>query len=161
MRALGGGYRRAGEASIEPVFDPPRESEGGPLHERPIDGYPHLVVAEDAEALRQSLADRDDVRDALASRGLAVVLGALGEVGWDDLHDRAVGARRVPVTRAQRRCARIARAISAKPAPRSPVATYRGGTLTRSTNAFTFATPNVVANAEKHAASFALSPAKP
>lgn len=90
VRALGAGYRRAGEATIEPVFDPPRASEGGPMHERPIGGYPHLVVAEDAEALRRSLDERDDVRDALASRGLAVILTEVGEVGWDDLHDRAV-----------------------------------------------------------------------
>lgn len=89
-RAMGGGYRGAGKAAIEPIFDAPLSSEGGPLHERPIDDYPHLVVAEHAEELRTSLADRDDVRDVLAARGLAVVLSDLGEVGWDELHERAV-----------------------------------------------------------------------
>jgi hypothetical protein len=87
-RQVGAGYREAGRSTNEPVLDPPLSSEGGPLHEKPIDGYPHLVVADDPERLREVLdAACANVRDAIVSRGAGLIADGLALRRWSWLHD--------------------------------------------------------------------------
>src|SRR5438128_10372488 len=61
----GDGYRGVAERAMEPVFDPPRGPGGVALHEARFEDYPHLVVTNDALALRPAMDDWG-AREALA-----------------------------------------------------------------------------------------------
>src|ERR1700734_3478856 len=106
-----------------------------------------------------SLAADDGERRRLVVRVQALA-GKLHELG---VGGHASGLARPgepadPVQACYALASRIARAPCATPSPIAAFARYRGGTLSLPTAAATLATPNVVRNAAKHAASLPLSP---
>lgn len=65
----------------------PTSSEGGPLHEQPIDGYPHLVFSEDATRLREVISVRTPVREVITGGSAGFLAERLDARGWAWLHD--------------------------------------------------------------------------
>lgn len=110
------GYREAAEHTNEVYFDVPRSSETVALHERPVAGYPHLVVASPSgvAAVRYVL-DTFGGREVASPDGFAVALDVLGAMTEAELHrDRACAGCRVLDD-------------PADPRPRSPEALARAG----------------------------------
>jgi hypothetical protein len=99
-------YRGVTERAQEPVLDVPRQGEGEPRHELPLEGYPHVVFSEDPAALRGALEGLEVrevvVRSAFALEALdvsrelherlhdrRVCLGCWARDRWDDPHPRS------------------------------------------------------------------------
>jgi hypothetical protein len=86
-KLAGAGYRSAAMTTNDPVFDPPMSSEGGPLHEQPIDGYPHLVFSDDPPRLREVVTLRTPIREVIAARSAGFLAEDLDARGFTWLHD--------------------------------------------------------------------------
>ncbi len=86
-------YRGSVPIELDPVFDVPCSSSGRGAHERPIQGYPLLVVGAHL-GLREVAAEWEG-REALASEGYAMVFPVLGPMTYDELHqtDLCLGCR--------------------------------------------------------------------
>jgi hypothetical protein len=81
-------YRSAAVRAEDPIFDTPWSRPAKPLHEKPFDGYPHLVVATDdgAAVVRRTMMELGG-REVLAREGFAAVIDVLGFISFDELHE--------------------------------------------------------------------------
>jgi hypothetical protein len=97
LHAPGDGYRTAASLARKPVFDAPRGSQQSPLHERPFEGYPHLVIAsDDGAAIVSRIMTELGGREVLAREAFGAMIDVVGWVSYDELHDSgACGGCRV------------------------------------------------------------------
>ncbi len=83
------GYRGGAAHEIEPVFDAPRGARDDALHEARFEDYPHLVVTNDAVALRVAMNDWN-AREALARETFAAIFPVIGSATLDELHEKKI-----------------------------------------------------------------------
>jgi hypothetical protein len=81
-------YRGFADREQDPVFDAPCSSRGRPAHERPLEGYPLLMVGADPE-LREAAVEWEP-REVVAREGYALVLPVIGPVTYDELHEKGL-----------------------------------------------------------------------
>lgn len=81
-------YRAAAARAQEPVFDAPLAAPGVALHDKPFDGYPHLVVASPhgAEVVRRVMNELGG-REVLARHDFAAAIDVVGHVSYEELHE--------------------------------------------------------------------------
>jgi hypothetical protein len=85
----GDGYRIAATRAREPIFDAPRSPDGGPLHEKTFEGYPHLVVAaaDGAEVVRRLMSELGGREVATRQDFFGAAVDVLGWVSYAELHE--------------------------------------------------------------------------
>lgn len=83
-----GAYRGFADRAQEPVFDAPFSSRGRTKHERPISGYPLLVLASDPAA--RAIGAEWTPREVSAREGFALVFPVIGPMTYDELHEQSV-----------------------------------------------------------------------
>lgn len=81
-------YRGFADRQQEPVFDAPCSSRGRPAHERPLEGYPLLIVGADPE-LRAAGADWEP-REVVAREGYGLVFPVIGAITYEELHEKGL-----------------------------------------------------------------------
>jgi hypothetical protein len=81
-------YRGIVELAQDPIFDAPCSSRGRPLHERPLEGFPLLVVG--AHPALREVAAEWGARDAMTREGFGVVFPVIGLTSYDELHEKDI-----------------------------------------------------------------------
>lgn len=86
-------YRVAASRAQEPIFDLPLVTPQRALHEKPFEGYPHLVVTTSAEGAATARRVMTEVggREVLARDAFAVVVDVVGHITYEELHREAGG----------------------------------------------------------------------
>ena len=83
-------YRGFADRAQDPIFDAPCSARGQAKHERPLPGYPLLVLANDP-AMREIAAEWTP-REVPSRGGFGLVFPVIGPATYDELHERSVCA---------------------------------------------------------------------
>lgn len=81
-------YRGFADRAQEPIFDVPRSGRDRAAHEAPISGYPLLVAGTDPRV--RELTSEWEPREAVVREGFALVFPVIGQMTYDDLHERGL-----------------------------------------------------------------------